>query len=1564
MGMFRETLAEGEEGAFYLGPKRPQVYSELSPKEKDRYNADIRATNILLQGLLKDIYTLINHYTDAKDIWDNVKMLLEGGQDNAVDEDVDEQPAPTAQTMFMENLSSADPVYDEVGPSYDSNILSEVHDQDHYQDVVCKHHEVHEIHDDVQPNYVVNSHDDYTSDSNMIPYDQYVKDNAVPFVQSSVSFLPNDAYMMILNDIHEQPAQHVSVATQSNVVDNSLSAELATYKEQVELTLGTSVAGVFRGYTVNALIGLKAMAQIKDNHKSNCVTMPTIKSKVLAPGMYVINVEPIPPRNRNNKEVHLDYLKHFKESVATLREIVEEARVEKPLDSSLAYACLYTKHSQELVEYVIGTCPNNFNKGDKQIASTAVTRKKQVTFIDPCETSTNNTLTHVKQQTMHQTNEPAIPSTGVKGTTAASGSKPRSNTKKDRTLPAKSDMQKVEVHPRNNKAGVVQIVLWYFDSCCLKRMTGDRSRLKNFVTKFVGIVRFGNYHFGAIMGYEDYVIGDSVISRVYYVKGLGHNLFSVRQFCDSDLKVASRKHSCYVRDTDGVELIKGSRGSNLYIISVEDMMTSSPIYLLSKASKNKSWLWHRRLNHLNFGTINDLARKNLIRSLAQLKFEKDYICLACQLGKSKKHTHKPKAENTNLEVLHTLHMDLCGPMRVQTINENKYILVIVYDYSRFTWVKFLRSKDETPEFVIKFLKQIQVGLNKTFRFICIDNGTEFVNHDLTQYYESVGNFHQKSVSKTPQQNGVVERQNRTLVEAARTIEDLVKLQPTTDIGIFVGYAPCRKEPPRVETPVSSALAVPVPVNSAGTPSFTTIDQDAPSPSQSPSSSVLQSLSLLQGIAAESTIMEDNPFAPVDKNPFVNMFGPEPRFEASSSGDEEGIDFEESFALVARFEAIRIFIANAASKNMTIYQMDVKTTFLNGELKEEVYVCQPEGFVDPDHLTHVYRLKKALYGLKQVPWSWYDTLSWFLLDNKFSKGAVDPTLFTQKIGKHILLVQIYVDDIIFASIDPKACDKFSNEMNSKFQMSMMGQASRPGLIFDVCMCARLSRHTKKYGRKCLVPWRYISQLVIKEIKDHCDLNHKAEYIATSGCCAQILWMRSPLADYYFHSIRFCYIVIIAVPSLSAAIMSSTSGLSTLTYDTISSENANLLRDALEITPTDQDQQFVSPLSGDAIIDFVNQLGYTEEFVQAIQTFLTDKANLGRRIHNIHQRSASSFHLAEEDFRLGNLKFVPKGKIDEVFGMPIPDELISNNIRNAPYYNAYLEMVTKHDRKVIAEKEGKKKTASARQPKSKPTIEKSIKPAPALKPKATKERPSKAYTAKPPKPKPAKEKSTNTTLPKQAGKGKITKVSKAKSSFQLVDEPDEEPAYSEPELEHQAIEASSTGPSAQAQDDTSANIVRDSPSPVDVETGVASEKTNSRGDIEILQIDEEQGKVVDEQVNLEEKTDELDQGQARSDPRRILESRPPPEQVVIDEDQSRLDPGESCGALAGPDPEPTHGEFMTDVYFKVQESLKFLADEHVILEDPISSTGTLSSMKNLEGAYDVEDQFINDKSTEDE
>ncbi|GKE51587.1 hypothetical protein Tco_1486743, partial [Tanacetum coccineum] len=333
---------------------------------------------------------------------------------------------------------------------------------------------------------------------------------------------------------------------------------------------------------------------------------------------------------------------------------------------------------------------------------------------------------------------------------------------------------------------------------------------------------------------------------------------------------------------------------------------------------------------------------------------------------------------------------------------------------------------------------------------------------------------------------------------------------------------------------------------------------------------------------------------------------------------------------------------------------------------------------------------------------------------------------------------------------------------------------------------------------------------------------------------------------------------------------------------------------------------------------------EEFVQSMQTFLTDKANLGSptkkgrkdkphvipycrftkliichlgRIHNIPQRSASLFHLAEKDFRLGNLKFVSKGKIDKVFGMPIPNELISNNTRNASYYNAYLEMVAKHDQKVAAEKEGKKKYASTKQPKLKPAIKKSRKLAPAPKPKVTKVKPSKASTAKPPKPKPTKEKLTKATPLQKASKGKVVKVRNVKSSFQLVDEPDKEPAHSEPEPEPK-------------QEGAGEEYDMECAIQMNPETGSRLDKTSSGGDTKIVQITKELGEDVEKQENVEKKTMELDQTRLDQTLVKLLS---------LDLNQSRF------------------------------KRLKFPADEHVILKDPLSSTGTLSSMKNLEDAY---------------
>ncbi|GJV60870.1 integrase, catalytic region, zinc finger, CCHC-type containing protein [Tanacetum coccineum] len=283
-------------------------------------------------------------------------------------------------------------------------------------------------------------------------------------------------------------------------------------------------------------------------------------------------------------------------------------------------------------------------------------------------------------------------------------------------------------------------------SGCSRHMTGDRSKLINYVDKFIGTMRFGNDQFAAIVGYGDYKLGNTIISRVYYVEGLSHNLFSVRQFCDGGLEVTFRQHTCHIRNKDMVDLLQGSRSINLYSISLNEMLAASPVCLLTKASSTKSWLWHRRLNHLNFGTLNELARNDLVRGLPMLKYDKDHLCPSCQLGKSKKSSHPLKTVNTNTEILNTLHMDLCGPMRVESINKKKYILVIVDDYTRFGWVRFLRTKDETPEVLKKFIVTTQRALNATVRYVRTDNGTEFVNKTLTEFFESVGITHNTTVA--------------------------------------------------------------------------------------------------------------------------------------------------------------------------------------------------------------------------------------------------------------------------------------------------------------------------------------------------------------------------------------------------------------------------------------------------------------------------------------------------------------------------------------------------------------------------------------------------------------------------------------------------------------------------------------------------------------------------------------------------------------------------------------------------------------------------------------------------
>nr|GFB42992.1 retrovirus-related Pol polyprotein from transposon TNT 1-94 [Tanacetum cinerariifolium] len=283
---------------------------------------------------------------------------------------------------------------------------------------------------------------------------------------------------------------------------------------------------------------------------------------------------------------------------------------------------------------------------------------------------------------------------------------------------------------------LLEIVLFIVDSRCSKHMTGNLKLLINFVEKFLGTVKFGNDQIAPILGYRDLVQGAVTIKRVYYVEGLNHNLFSVGQFCDADLEVAFRKSTCYIRDLKGNDLLTSSRGTDLYSITLQDTNSPNPICLMAKATSSQAWLWHRCLSHLNFDTINLLSKKDIAVGLPKLKFVKDHLCSSCELGKAKRKSFHTKITPSSKRRLQLLHMDLCGPMRVASINGKRYVLVTVDDYSRYTWTHFLRSKDETPEVLIDFLRLIQRGLHAHVRIVRINKGTEFLNKTLYAYFAS------------------------------------------------------------------------------------------------------------------------------------------------------------------------------------------------------------------------------------------------------------------------------------------------------------------------------------------------------------------------------------------------------------------------------------------------------------------------------------------------------------------------------------------------------------------------------------------------------------------------------------------------------------------------------------------------------------------------------------------------------------------------------------------------------------------------------------------------------------
>ncbi|GKA97387.1 retrovirus-related pol polyprotein from transposon TNT 1-94, partial [Tanacetum coccineum] len=996
----------------------------------------------------------------------------------------------TAKAVLMANLSS-----------YGSDVLFEVPIFDNTNNDILNQ-SMQEMPYSESSHFMEHPENEIHSDSNIILFSQYLIESQNASVQDTNSSAQQDDFILyVFKQLSNQVTNCNKVNNDNLIANETLSAELEIYKERVKLLEERKNVDLDFGKRFvpqRELTDEQALHLITDHSASSPVNiedpreLPKEKvcvitslkhdlrkfkgkdivdsvaqvsnATIIAPEMYKPDPVILAPKVKNNREAHEYYLKHTMEQAAILcnehvKHLVKGAKVL----CSVCNECLFdANHSMCLIDHV-----NSMNMRAKSASKKNKKRKEW------------------------KATGKVFNSIGYKW-------KPTGRTF---TL----------------VGNVVQIVLWYLDSGCSKHMTGDRSQLTNFFHKFLGTVKFSDDQVAKIIGYGDYQIGNVTISRVYYVEGLGHNLFSV-----------------------------GSLGTNLYSLSIGDMMASSPIHLLSKAAKTKSWLWHRRLSHLNLGAINHLARHSIVRGLPRLKFEKDHLCSACALGKSKKQSHKPKSEDTNQEKLYLLHMDLCGPMRVTSVNGKTYILIIVDDYSQLTWVKFLASKDEAPDFIIKFLKMIQVRLNATIRNIRTNNGTEFVNQTLrnctvveatrtmlifvqaplflwakeiaTACYTKNRSIIRRRHGKTPYELLHDRKPDLSYVHVFGALcypnndnENLGKLQAKADIGIFIGYDP-KKKAYRIYNRRTRKIieTIHVDFNELTAMAFEQLYSEP-------------GLQCMTPTTPSSGLVPNPPPLTLVASPVLVEEAPAP-VESTSLPSLTTVD------------------QDAPSPN------GCKDGIFNGILREEVYVSQPDGFVDPDNPNHVYRLKKALYGLKQAPSAWYGLLSSFLLSQGFSKGTVIPHCSSAKKAKISSCPRGILSNQLKYALESlkkyviESCDPVDTLMveKSKLDEDTQGKAidptyyhgmvgtlmyltsSRPDLVYTVYMCARYqARPTKKHLHAIKRIFRYLRGTINRGLwysKDSAisltafaDADHAGcqdTRCSTSG----ILWMRSQLIDY--------------------------------------------------------------------------------------------------------------------------------------------------------------------------------------------------------------------------------------------------------------------------------------------------------------------------------------------------------------------------------------------------------------------------------------------------------------------
>ena len=769
------------------------------------------------------------------------------------------------------------------------------------------------------------------------------------------------------------------------------------------------------------------------------------------------------------------------------------------------------------------------------------------------------------------------------------------------------------------------------DSGCTDHMTGDSKMFFEFSPSASSSknITFGDNSKGQVKGLGKVAISrDKSISNVMLVESLGYNLMSIAQLTDIGLNVLFTKFDCQVlQSSDNSVVFKGVRKGNLYLV---DFTNGPSVKTCLIAKSSKGWLWHRRLGHVGMRNLDKLVKGEHITGIENVKFDKDRLCSACQAGKQVGAPHPPKNIMTTTSPLELLHMDLFGPTTYLSFGGNAYGLVIVDDFTRYTWVFFLEDKSRTQACFKKFARQAQNEFK--FRIVKVrsDNGTEFKNTQIDDFLDDEGIKHELSAAYTPQQNGVVERKNRTLIEMARTMlneyktpdyfwADAIntachyinrlylhkflkktsyelltgskpnvsyfrvfgakcyildkhrtsKFAPKAHEGFFLGYPSNAlayrvfnsftrrvedtvnvkfdetngsqvEQLPSVIDLVDASEAIKTKAIGEVRPVEAQDVADASSVQVEPSTSTNDEPQVQDGQPdaqdeGEASAQQqdgqtfprlnrmnqvhhpvDNILSDISKGPqtrsraklsnfcehysFVSSVEPTRIDEALEDADwmiamqeelnnfernqvwslvprprpedhnvigtkwvfrnkqdedgqvirnkarlvaqgftqVEGLDFGETYAPVARLEAIRILLAYANHHNILLYQMDVKSAFLNGEIEELVFVEQPPGFENPQFPNHVYKLHKALYGLKQAPRAWYECLKKFLLVKGFKTGKIDSTLFTKVLDGELFVCQIYVDDIIFGSTNHDFSQEFGKMMAKKFEMSMMGE----------------------------------------------------------------------------------------------------------------------------------------------------------------------------------------------------------------------------------------------------------------------------------------------------------------------------------------------------------------------------------------------------------------------------------------------------------------------------------------------------------------------------------------------